>query len=450
MSYFLWVEDFENDAFVTAEQVFGGVLNKSSFDEKPVALKQQLRNQGVFLELDLQAGLDFITKELSIKIDYAILDIDLKAHDGEINSDFLKLLADFENYQPHEDEAEDDELRKQACLKLKSIAGFYLYTKLVDEIGFPKQHILFCSNHGDKTEGIKEAFNAAKIALPEIYGKSDPYVQTWIRSCYNNPYSRLRRGIIEACTFLKDKKLRFNQYGADDKKPVDLDIENYLEILKLFLPLREPADIQSMYKLFVRTLAHEWDEAVKPRKLDKTALAFSWIMKMTRNWSAHTRVFDRLKAKDVAFLFIVNMRAMFDLGGDSTPYEKHLLSLFDQTLSVDEFRKIFGTSHKDRKIPLTQKYALLIDKYGKNYEASNFHDLLNEFQKKQSGNEDFLMQGLYQVFWFLTSNGFVYIDTHKIQDQKYLNYNFAYFNYAADEYSLEFGRHIYNTSFLQA
>ena len=230
-----------------------------------------------------------------------------------------------------------------------------------------------------------------------------------------------------------------------------VDVENYLEILKLFMRLREPANVQSTYKLFVRTLAHEWDEAVKPKKLDKqqVTLAFSWIMKMTQNWSAHTHVFDRLKAQDVAFLFIVNMRAMFDLGENLAPYEKHLLSLFKTPLEVDDFKSKVGTGFKDMQIPLTQKYARLINQYGTTYEAIAFHDLLNEFQKKNSSKEDVLVRGLYQVFWFLTSYGRVNIDKHKIQDQKYLNYQFAYFNYAADEYLLEIGRHIYNTSFPQ-
>jgi len=77
---------------------------------------------------------------------------------------------------------------------------------------------------------------------------------------------------------------------------------------------------------------------------------------------------------------------------------------------------------------------------------------LNEFQKRNSGKEDILVRGLYQIFWFLTSYGHVYIDKHKFQDQKYLNYQFRYFNYAADDnlYLLEIGRHIYNTSFPQA
>jgi len=32
------------------------------------------------------------------------------------------------------------------------------------------------------------------------------------------------------------------------------------------------------------------------------------------------------------------------------------------------------------------------------YEVIAFHDLLNEFQKKKSGKEGFLVRGLYQGF----------------------------------------------------
>lgn len=334
--------------------------------------------------------------------------------------------------------------------KFHTEAGFYIFNDLV-HFEFPVEKMCFMTG---ETNSLNEfSTKCDQIYMPRVCGfeKSDAGYQK-LRCWINNQaiyYCILRRGIIEACEYLKDKKIRFCQYSADDKKQAELDVENYLEILQVFLPLRKPDDTMAMYKLFVRTLAHEWDEAVKPKKLDKqqVTLAFSWIMKIARNWSAHTRVFDRLRAQDVAYLFIINMRAMFDLGGDSALYEKHLFSLFDGALETDKFKEVFGTSFRDRKIPLAQKYALLIDKYGKNYEANSFHDLLNEFQKKKSGNDDFLMQGLYQVFWFLTSYGHVYVDPHRIQDQKYLNYQFAYFNYGAEEYLVEIGRHIYNSSF---
>ena len=235
-----------------------------------------------------------------------------------------------------------------------------------------------------------------------------------------------------------------------------MDLENYLAILSDFLPICEPDEKYSKYKLFVRTLAHEWDEAVRPQKLGhnkvekQTSYSFSWIMKITRNWSAHSNVFDQLSAQDVAFLFVVNMRAMFDLGSEPVPYEKYLFSLFGSPLSEDEFKTICGSNYEDRKIPLTQKYASLLHKYGTNYEAINFHGLLNELQKKQLGKNDFLVEGLYQVFWFLTSYGRVYIDRHRIQEQKYLNYQFVYFNYFDEAYLAYIGRHIYSRSFPEA
>ena len=178
MSYFLWVEDFENSPKVTASNVFGGVFNDDFFVEDKRAIKKSFKNHGVFVELNFQDGFGFIQSGLDKKIDYVILDIDLPAYGADgINEHVLQLLTDFENYQAHEDETEDEQLQQKACAELKKIAGFYLYTKLVVELGFPKQHILFCSNHGENTKTIQEAFKTAKISLPKIHQKSDADVQ---------------------------------------------------------------------------------------------------------------------------------------------------------------------------------------------------------------------------------------------------------------------------------
>ena len=56
MSYFLWVEDFENSPKVTASDVFGSVFDDSLFFENKQALKNSLKNQGVFIELSFQDG----------------------------------------------------------------------------------------------------------------------------------------------------------------------------------------------------------------------------------------------------------------------------------------------------------------------------------------------------------------------------------------------------------
>jgi hypothetical protein len=460
MSYFLWVEDFENSPKVTASNVFGSVFDDDLFVEDKRALKKSLKNQGVFIELNFQDGLGFITPDLDKKVDYIILDIDLPAYgvDG-INAEVLNLLETFQNYQKLADEAKDEALLQKECDELKKIAGFYLYTKLVIELGFPKQHILFCSNHGENTLTIQDAFKTAKIALPQIYQKSNPDVQNWVKNRYENPYSRLRRGIVEGCQYLKnlsEDKLRFNAFIKESEKQTSIyDIYDYLNVLANCLPLREPENPVVLYKLFIRTLAHEW-EAAEPKMLDKQneLYAFSWIMKMARNWLAHSKIFEQLSAQDVAYLFIVNMRAMFDLGDALLPYERRLLSLYTTAISEDEMKDKIGKGFQDRKIPLVENYAALLKKTGNTWQAINFHDALNNLQKNKDKAFDnvFLIKGLYQTFWFLTSSGGVYIPPNEEQMKTFraLNYQFKYFNYHKSEYLSELARHIYNVSFPEA
>ncbi|TGO02369.1 hypothetical protein PN36_26115 [Candidatus Thiomargarita nelsonii] len=57
---------------------------------------------------------------------------------------------------------------------------------------------------------------------------------------------------------------------------------------------------------------------------------FGWIMKCVRNWGAHTTLFDKLTESEVAFFFIVAMRAMFKLSDNTQAYENILLNLFDK------------------------------------------------------------------------------------------------------------------------
>ncbi len=469
MSYFLWIEDFENSPKITATEVFGGInIDEHQFADHKQQLKKNLKTQGIYIELSFQDGLGFIRKNLG-EIDYIILDIDLAAYSkgDSINADVLDLLETFQDYQKPDNETEEEQRLEQECAKLKALAGYYLYTELVVELGFPKQHILFCSNHGENSISTREAFKAAKIALPKIYEKSAPEVQAWVQACYEAPYSRLRRGIIEGCRYLKtlnEDKLRFKDFIKEpEKKPSIKDLHDYLDVLEKFLPLCEHENkaTDTLYKLFIRILAHEW-EAAEPKQINsqKEFFAFSWIMKMTRNWLAHSKVFEQLSSQDVAYLFIINMRAMFYLDDDLLPYEKHLLSLFKDTISIDEMADRIGENPKKRNdrnpvgrnIPLVENYALLLKETGNTWQAINFHDALNNLQKNKDKEIDsnYFIKGLYQTFWFLTSSGGVYIppNEEQIKDFTALNYQFKYFDYKKPGYIFELARHIYRSSFL--
>jgi hypothetical protein len=409
-----------------------------------------------------QDGFNFVKNHLN-KIDYIILDIDLISHSGgieDISDDVLILLEDFQDYRRKQDESEDGESFKDACNKLKEIAGFYLYTQLVVELGFPKTHILFCSNHGENTKTIQKAFKDARISLPPIYEKSNIGVQEWVKSCYENPYSRLRRGIIEGCQYFKtlaDDKLRFNNFIKESDKHITCeDLHNYLDVLANFLPLKEPQDKSIFYKLFVRTLAHEW-ESVDPKKESTTNMkelfAFVSTMKMTRNWLAHSRIFESMNEQDVAYLFMVNMRAMFTLDSGLLSHEIYLLKLFKEPISEQKLKENIGDNFKSRKIPLEKSYATLLTKTNNTWQAINFHEALNKLQqndKKKDAN--YLIKGLYQIFWFLTSNGYVFIprDKERLEQIKRLNYDFQYFEYSKDNqnsFIFQIARHIYKRSF---
>jgi len=469
MSHFLWIEDFENSVKTTAHDVLSSIIEEP-FDNDSRKLKRKLEKEGIFLELTFQDGLIFIRDQGKLnQIDYIILDIDLKSHNGsihDISPDVLGLLYEFQDYTETKYESKDGESFNKACQDLKEIAGFYLYTQLVLELGFPKTHILFCSNHGENTKTIQKAFKQAKISLPQIYQKSDLEVKSWVKSHSDNPYSRLRRGIIEGCKYLKhltEEELRFNSFIQEQDKQITLeDLHNYLDILENFLPLREPPNKTTFYKLFVRTLAHEWESAspwIIQKSPSKELFAFAWIMKMTRNWLAHSRVFENINEQDVAYLFIANMRAMFCLKDSLIDYEKYLLQLFEP-ISVAEIKKKIGDEKPKKKIgdersltreiPLEKNYDALLKKTNK-WEAIKFHEALNYLQNKSAGLQEnnYLIQGLYQTFWFLTSPGRVSGISMGDGSTK-LNYNFRYFDYSknkTDNYLFELARHIYKRSF---
>ncbi len=458
MSYFLWIEDFENSPKITATEVLGGInIEEQYFSENKQQLKKNLKEQGIYIELSFQDGLGFIRQNLS-KIDYIILDIDLAAYSkgDSINADVLVLLETFQDYQKPVDETEDEQLLEQKCADLKALAGYFLYTELVVELGFPKQHILFCSNHGENSISTRDAFKAAKIALPTIYEKSAPEVQAWVKACYENPYSRLRRGIIEGCQYVKklvDDKLYFNEYIKKNERVKPEDILNYLDVIENFLPLREPINKTALYKLFIRTLSHEWEAAdtIRSDKNKKDA-SLAWVLRYTRHWITHnSNLFSELDEKMVAYLFMVNLRVMFNSDDDSLQhYEKMLLNLFaEDALSEAQFKTIIG----NKLIPISKAYLdinnIVLDEKHNGIiiqDAFYFNELANNIQLSSSSlrnDKQLFTKLLYQMFWLVTSNP--YID--KSNKRNLLEIKFWDFNYAEKPYLTELARHIYNAGF---
>ncbi len=464
MPHFLWVEDFnfsktnreENIVSSTVNLVFGDILDSEELREE---LKEEdandaqdfLKDKGIFLKLNLLEALDFIhNPEELAKIDFVVLDVDMPLKQG--------WQSDDNNYLPP--------LIKQYTseAELERIAGYQLYIDLVIELGFPKSHILFCSNHADYFDKLKEKFNSANIKYPISPNSEKPFlekgdtefIKQWLDDKHSD-YFVLRRGIIEGCKYLKtlaESDLAFNGFIQNSENYVNVDeMRDYLDILENFLPLRKPEDTAVLYKLFIRTLSHEW-EATEPKKIRGLAR----VMKNIRNWVTHnSALFNNLDEQIVAYLFFINMRLMFDFHGDIQPYEKTLLSLFKEKVLSEQ---LFNDKSKNKLIELDigkaychLQYIVSEDKdkrrkeeHKKNIrDALLFPDLVNNIQESNSPlreDRELFKKIFYQMFWLINSYPRVITKNRKVE------ISFNHFDYSKkSSYLYEIARHIHSRSF---
>ncbi|MBE0470784.1 MAG: hypothetical protein IBX55_14910 [Methyloprofundus sp.] len=273
-----------------------------------------------------------------------------------------------------------------------------------------------------------EAYKRCRIEPPEAINKNlkeaKHSLNSWLGKHEKNAYLVLRRGIIEGCAFLKshieedDDRIQLRDFikkenGQPTIEIVTTDIENYLDTLSQFLPLKQPneqAALNIQYRLFLRTLVHEWEENILAPKSN----TFARISKSTRNWTSHANLLDPLNTEIIAFLFLVNTRAMFKLPKAIQPYEEILLncissSLADNLQNLDSDIK-YAEECVDGilfnlKIPEYKEDKSgnkICDKSG-NEILKDFGDKINAIYRRNTGNHgaeshDF-KQFLLQYFW---------------------------------------------------
>ncbi len=454
----LWIEDFDklDSGKNTLELLFGELLSFDNWDNdllslksNPSELEKYCKDQGsvhtIYLCWDYCDYFNFKdNRSVYNEIDSFIIDIGLdNLRDSDVNCPIPSNYTD--------------------PTKFHRNAGFYIFNNLI-QIGIPVENICFMTGEVNSLEKFKE--QCAEIYIPPAKGfeKIDSgytMLRAWLGE-QQSDYIKLRRGIINGCQYVKtlikkdlppnkDIDLPFNKIiVSSEKKYSSNDIHDYIEVIENFLPLREPSDKTSLYKLFIRTLNHEW-EAPKPediRKLPNDEMkAFSLIMKITRNWIAHnsTTIFTNLTEQDISYLFICNMRAMFSLNKKAISYEKYLLSLFHKSEEGETFKES-ELNIRNNKIPLLENYIAYFNELKK--PTIDIYDILNELQKDKTilkqKKYTFFITGLYQLFWLLTS--IVQAQKHST-DPKQVILSFNSFDYTKSEFLLKFSSYIYNRSF---
>jgi hypothetical protein len=198
------------------------------------------------------------------------------------------------------------------------------------------------------------------IPRPKDFGKYEATdgqdinaFRRWLKDHRQSSYMTLRRGVIEGCKLLREhltkspEDIQFNEFRPNDTYQSN-DMDDYLLSLCRFLPAKCPRndELPRMLRLLTRSLVHEWEgdyeseSGAHPKHINakgKHSLqAMGWVMKTARNWMAHSQVLNELIPQDVAYLFMINMRAMFPLQPDVQRYERTLLSIFQTATSLPD------------------------------------------------------------------------------------------------------------------
>lgn len=443
----LWIEDFDglDPGTSTLSPMFKDLIGFDNWDQdelslldRPSGLESFFKENSAFHCVFLcRHYFDYVEfkedNELTQIIDAVIIDIRLNNK------------VDFDLPIPN---------GSQTKAKFHEEAGFYIFNDLV-HLGIPADKMCFMT--GEMSSFDEFSKKCAEIYIPQVisFEKKDAEwekLRKWIKE-QESDYAILRRGIIEGCQFTKNltiDKLYFDKFTNNNESVQPEDIFNYLEILENFLPLREPANKADLYKLFIRTLSHEW-EAAKSIKRDnnKKDAALAWIMRNTRHWITHnSNLFSALDEGMLVYLFIVNLRVMFNFDDELQRHEEILLKLLaEEALSEAEF--------KTKSIPVSDAYLelkniVLDEKHsGQNQnveDAFYFNELANNIQLSNSSRRNdkhLFTKLLYQMFWLTTSNPFISTGNRK----NLLEIKFWNFNYAEKPYLFELARHIYSRSF---
>jgi len=439
----LWIEDFGgtlSSGTETLELMFQGLLNFDDWDEDELNLIKTPSDLAKFCQQQNSVHRIHLCRHyfdyIEFKKNHSILnDIDAIITDirlDNLSSDVFDLSIP---------EAYTDKL------KFHENGGFYIFNDLI-HLGVPAERMCFMSGEKNSFKAFEE--KCAEIYIPRVqaFEKSDAdyeKLRSWI-DAQSSDYVRLRRGIIAGCEAIADRleegSLLFNNFiGEKDKKSSVNEMQDYLSTLANFLPLREPDNKGDVYKLFIRTLSHEW-EAAEPKLIKDLA----WVMKTTRNWMAHnSNLFNELDEQMLAYLFVLNMRVMFKLNDQLQPYETVLLQLFnDSSLEKEQFKEI----NRSRLMPISKAYSdlknLALDRHSQ--EAFQFRTIANNLLNENSDvkeDKKLFIKLLYQMFWLNTSRPIVSTG----RQRNVLEIDFVKFNYADKPYLFELARHIYKHSF---
>jgi len=344
---------------------------------------------------------------------------DIENDDSKYN-DFIDRLQDFLNYFTDQVSEEVNTIFENGESVSSKLVDFFNALKEKEKGKIQSNAKL---NTYDEFEKI---FGNARIPIARSYNKTDTNgFNKWLTDNLTNnkkkngryDYIVFRRGVIEAVKFLQttgysnftDNLHRGNKGNSEF---LQLYFKDYLNSLLLFLPHDKPSGNLDYLSLFINSTFSIFESLKGYTSINVENLFIKNCLKLskvTRNLLAHDKIARDLTEQDVAYLFIIAMRAIFDINEGMTKYEEILLSIFDNNdkivfenlskklsevnLSLDEnVGKILDYKNNKDKF--------IIDDYKINKD-NTFLELIDiySYEERKTFRKD-SMKLLYQHFWF--------------------------------------------------
>ncbi len=345
--------------------------------------------------------------------DYIIIDINLSEkidHQGETDGGSWAIKQSVIHYpnEKNNDAKNTEEIgdgtlsdEESSLKKFYKMAGFALFMMLIDR-GFPKDRIIFLTgNAGDYLIEYKERCKRNFIEPPEGYNKDDvDGFKAWLHKNFRKDesntdllnkydYLTLRRGIMNV---IDDLVKNGKQINKDWEK--NLDGEEFLNNLKWFVSNHQTpsskVDFEHAYAAICDAIAKpfekyyldktsggiyykEGNDKINYRDKDKHLVYPIYFL---RNWLAHgvlRKSATKLNANDVAFIFIIIIRELFDLCILPNEHMREFSELlpYDRSIEVENRIIDLEDNYHQKRDHRMREPMLQIDKEGREENIEN-------------------------------------------------------------------------------
>lgn len=340
----LWIEDFDTKSISVRKHKSS--QKSSEVVKNALGIFDQKYRDVIEIKTSLFEGIEYIITHKG-EFDCVILDVDMsknlqidmdeKTHKGKIWREFLKHMN-----LPLEQEQEGNRIdykvnNEPLAAYLGKNAGFYIVLFLIS-LGFPKERIIMFTAYGgsnpdNRVSAWETKFKSASLFIPRIIDKGSTFhsvhkerneeLNECLEKLYSQEYykSRLFLYVIyNMFAFCKDEiskinrehaiedkgnyKSIFNYVCKDADKKMHLDqVEDLIENVLFYFPCMEHNGVKDLNYQALKRFSEPFEADYIGNRIDEYN-AYR-VMKLYRNWSAHSLFSNPENLSDELFRLLV-------------------------------------------------------------------------------------------------------------------------------------------------